>query len=41
LENFNYTATAAFHEDAGAGARRNVTMARTSKGYSFGPRRRR
>ena len=41
LDNFNYTATAAFHEDAGAGARRNVTMARTSKGYSFGPRRRR
>jgi len=41
LENFHYIATAAFHEDAGAGARRNVTMARTSKGYSFGPRRRR
>ena len=41
LENFHYTATAAFHEDAGAGARRNVTMARTAKGYSFGPRRRR
>ena len=41
LENFHYIATAAFHEDSGAGARRNVTMARTSKGYSFGPRRRR
>jgi ATP-dependent RNA helicase RhlE len=41
LENFHYEATAAFREDTGAGARRNVTMARTAKGYSFAPKRRR
>jgi len=40
LENFRYDATAMFREDGGGGARRNVTMARTGKGYSFAPRRR-
>ncbi|MEI6083512.1 MAG: DEAD/DEAH box helicase [Verrucomicrobiota bacterium] len=40
LENFTYTDTAAFKEDGTAGARRNVAMSRTAKGYSFSPRRR-
>ena len=40
LENFTYTETAAFKEDGTAGARRNVAMSRTAKGYSFSPRRR-
>jgi len=40
IENFTYTETAAFREDGTGGARRNVAMSRTAKGYSFSPRRR-
>jgi hypothetical protein len=41
LDNFNYEATAMFREGAEAGGRRSVAMSRTSRGYSFSPRRRR
>jgi ATP-dependent RNA helicase RhlE len=40
IENFRYDATAMAKDSPDAGSRRNVTMARTAKGYSFAPRRR-
>jgi ATP-dependent RNA helicase RhlE len=41
LENFRYDATAMFKDSPDTGSRRNVTMARTAKGYSFAPSKRR
>ncbi len=41
LEDFDYVQTAVFNEQAVAASRRNVAMARTSRGYSFAPKRRR
>jgi ATP-dependent RNA helicase RhlE len=41
LEDFPYVQTAVFNEQAVAASRRNVAMARTARGYSFAPRRRR
>ncbi len=41
LEDFDYVQTAVFNEQAVAASRRNVAMARTARGYSFAPKRRR
>jgi ATP-dependent RNA helicase RhlE len=41
LDNFDYVQTAVFNEKAVAASRRNVAMARTSRGFSFSPKRRR
>jgi len=41
LENFNYAATAMFNETAPSTGGRSVAAVRTSRGYSFAPRRRR
>jgi ATP-dependent RNA helicase RhlE len=41
LEDFDYVQTAVFNEKAVAASRRNVAMARTSRGFSFAPKRRR
>ncbi|MCG3146990.1 MAG: ATP-dependent RNA helicase RhlE [Verrucomicrobiae bacterium] len=40
LDDFRYDATAMMKSSPDAGSRRNVTMARTAKGYSFSPKRR-
>jgi ATP-dependent RNA helicase RhlE len=41
LEDFDYVQTAVFNEKAVASSRRNVAMSRTSRGFSFAPKRRR
>jgi ATP-dependent RNA helicase RhlE len=41
LDNFDYVLTTMFHEESLAASRRNVRGRRTTRGYSFAPRRRR
>jgi len=41
LDNFDYVLTTMFHEESLAASRRNVRGGRTTRGYSFAPRKRR